>query len=289
MWSALKEVYQSKHQMYYKVTNQDECHLGFQYHDGLNVDTLPFEPEGSCVPGGLYFTDSEHLSKYYRFGRWIRLVTLPRDEPGFQVVRDPSGTKWRANMLTLGRRLDMADPATYAICGSSMLDVDVAFARGYLEVVKWWKDDCIVSLASGSFYHAEAVIVVTAARFDLEARDVCRYISAALDAISVYGHVHILEWWCQEPGLDMRYSYSEKAMDYASLLGHVHVLQWWKESGLDLRYTSSAMDWASRAGHVDVLEWWRQSGLEVRYTRVAIDEALNDDVLRWWIAYGRSL
>ena len=32
---------------------------GFQYVDGLNRDKLPFSETGSCVPGGLYFTERD--------------------------------------------------------------------------------------------------------------------------------------------------------------------------------------------------------------------------------------
>ena len=43
--------------MYFKITNASENHHGLQYHTGLVEDILPFQEEGSCVPGGIYFTD----------------------------------------------------------------------------------------------------------------------------------------------------------------------------------------------------------------------------------------
>ena len=48
--------------MYLKITNEAENHNGLQYHDGLIQDILPFKKEGSCVPGGIYFSD-----EYSRF------------------------------------------------------------------------------------------------------------------------------------------------------------------------------------------------------------------------------
>ena len=43
---------------YYKITNKEENHNGFQYKDGLNIDTIEFDPNGSCRPGGLYYTNN---------------------------------------------------------------------------------------------------------------------------------------------------------------------------------------------------------------------------------------
>ncbi len=37
---------------------------GFVYTDGLNIDTIPFNPQGSCSAGGLYFTDSANLTGF---------------------------------------------------------------------------------------------------------------------------------------------------------------------------------------------------------------------------------
>ena len=41
---------------FYKLTNETEKHHNFQYQDGLNVDTVEFNPVGKCSAGGLYFT-----------------------------------------------------------------------------------------------------------------------------------------------------------------------------------------------------------------------------------------
>ena len=51
--SQFNELY--KDQKFVKLTNENECHNNFQYKDGLNVDTIKFNPTGLCQPGGLYF------------------------------------------------------------------------------------------------------------------------------------------------------------------------------------------------------------------------------------------
>ena len=41
----------------YKFTNKDEYHHGLPYHDGVNIDIVPFNPSGECSSGGMYFFD----------------------------------------------------------------------------------------------------------------------------------------------------------------------------------------------------------------------------------------
>jgi hypothetical protein len=76
------------------------CHNGFTYKEGLNVDTLPFNPSGSCEPGGLYYTSLDHLEKWRHDERWplIADVTIPADA---RVHTEPCGTKWKADKLVL--------------------------------------------------------------------------------------------------------------------------------------------------------------------------------------------
>jgi phosphoribosylformylglycinamidine (FGAM) synthase-like amidotransferase family enzyme len=33
---------------FYKLTNKSEIHNNFQFQDGINIDTIPFNPHGSC-------------------------------------------------------------------------------------------------------------------------------------------------------------------------------------------------------------------------------------------------
>jgi len=90
---------------YYKVTNKEECHIGLQYKDGLNIDPLPFndDQEQSSIPGGIYFTDAEHIFMFLLFGCFIREINIPKDA---KVVKDTDGNKWRADRVIFGRRYD---------------------------------------------------------------------------------------------------------------------------------------------------------------------------------------
>ncbi len=101
----------------FKVTNTEECHKGYQYIDGMNV--LPHnemfcdDDTQSCVSGRLYFTNREFLHKFYQYGVWLREITLPVNEEDFQLVSDPSGDKWGANMLYLGQKYPLYSLDTF--------------------------------------------------------------------------------------------------------------------------------------------------------------------------------
>ena len=43
--------------MYFKITNSEENHYGYQYHDGLNELKEEFndDPNASCVMGGFLY------------------------------------------------------------------------------------------------------------------------------------------------------------------------------------------------------------------------------------------
>ncbi len=87
-----------------KLTNHDECHNGLQFVTGLNVDPIVFNPNGSCSPGGIYFTDSTHIYKWvttlpYTIS-WIRRVIIPDDAR----VYIESNDKIKADKIILGGR-----------------------------------------------------------------------------------------------------------------------------------------------------------------------------------------
>lgn len=82
---------------YYKITNSNENHHGFQYRDGLNILVEPFNdnPNESCCSGGFYFTDIENIFRFLWFGIYLREIELPTDDPDFKVIHN--GDKSRCN------------------------------------------------------------------------------------------------------------------------------------------------------------------------------------------------
>ena len=72
---------------YYKITNKNECHHGFQYVNGLNIDTNKFQEKGSCCSGGLYFTDKEHILEFWKFGKYMTVQCVRCQHIAFAALR----------------------------------------------------------------------------------------------------------------------------------------------------------------------------------------------------------
>jgi len=82
---------------FYKFTNKQENHNGLQYHDGLNIDLLSFNPSGDCESGGIYFAREDIL---FFCDFWLREV-IPIEE----IYENPGEPKkWKAHQVVLGKR-----------------------------------------------------------------------------------------------------------------------------------------------------------------------------------------
>ena len=126
---------------YYKITNAEENHHGFQYKDGLNILIEKFNdnPEEHCCAGGLYFTNAKNIFKFLDYGIYLREITLPVDNLDFKMVIDEN--KYRANMIILGKRYELANVETIKMLIEAGANTDCVLKwsakNGYLEVVKY--------------------------------------------------------------------------------------------------------------------------------------------------------
>jgi hypothetical protein len=87
----------------YNFYPSHEKHFGFQYVTGLNIDTIPFNPNGFCKEGGLYFCE---CSKFYMYLddedyeiKYIRRVLIP-DDAMVYVERN----KFKADRIILSEK-----------------------------------------------------------------------------------------------------------------------------------------------------------------------------------------
>ena len=83
-----------------RICNPNKIHYNYEWHDGENVDILPFNAEGECLPGGLYFTTLEHLLYYnncttYLGDHWFVRVTVDDNEDVWQEFNG----KWKAHRV----------------------------------------------------------------------------------------------------------------------------------------------------------------------------------------------
>ena len=133
--------------MYFKITNEEENHNGFQYADGLNILEEKFndDPDRFCCEGGFYFTDSVNIFNFLSYGIYLREVTLPTNNPDFKMVKDKFGDKWRANMIILGKRYDLFNVDTIKFLIEKGADIYTniislyhwSAKNGYLDIIKF--------------------------------------------------------------------------------------------------------------------------------------------------------
>ena len=93
----------------FKVLNSNFNQRGYQYKLGLNKLDKPFEKEGSCVAGGLYYTNLENISRFFEgYGNIVCQVTIPEDA---EYVQDSNEDiiKFRASELILSNPLSIPD------------------------------------------------------------------------------------------------------------------------------------------------------------------------------------
>jgi len=91
--------------IFYKLTNETENHNGFQFQDGLNIDTYPININ-ECSQGGLYFTDKNNILRWIKYNgkemKYIREVEILDDSLIF--IEDK---KYKTNKFILKQRQEL--------------------------------------------------------------------------------------------------------------------------------------------------------------------------------------
>ena len=151
MYSASNNALSENSGLYFKITNYNENHNGFQYVDGLNILCEEFndDPNKSCCAGGLYFTNAENIFKFLDYGIYLREIILPTENPDFRMIKDKDD-KWRANMIVLGKRYDLSNVETFQYLVEKGANIHACsdFAlkwsklKGHTEVYKFLKSKC---------------------------------------------------------------------------------------------------------------------------------------------------
>ncbi len=76
-YSKVNENTKTNPSQYVKVLRSDLTHNDYKYKVGLNKDKLPFNPTGSCKPGGLYFTTFANVMNFLDYGTLIADADIP--------------------------------------------------------------------------------------------------------------------------------------------------------------------------------------------------------------------
>ncbi|AGF84830.1 repeat protein [Moumouvirus goulette] len=231
--------------LYFKITNEKECHHGFQYINGKNILKEEFnnDPKATCVSGRFYFTEPKYIVRYLNYGIYLREVYLPTDDPNFQMIKDPDGDKYGANMIILGEKRDLRDLETWKYMVSKGVDIHInndyalrrASVQGHFKIVQYLVEN-------GANLHAE---------------DYC-----ALRLACNNNHFEVVKYLI-ENGANI-HANDDYALIRASMYGQFEMVQYLVENGANLHAKDDyALRLACRNGHFEVVKYLIENGANV--------------------------
>lgn len=253
---------------YYKITNENEKHNGYQYKDGLNVldESVKKIRYGSQV--GFSFTDVENIFKFLDFGHNLREITLPDT---CKLVKYPDGHKFRTNQIIFGKKYDLKDPNTFKMLiehGANIHDghaIRWAAQHGRVEVVRCLlekgvnidvNNNCAIKGAS-MFGHIETVSFLVENGVDIHADD-----NYAILEASGNGHIKVVNYLV-ENGADI-YARDNEALRNACMNGFIEVVKYLVENGADIHARDNeALLYACLNGHLDVVRYLAENGADI--------------------------
>lgn len=284
---------------YFKITNDTETENGFQYLDGLNLPLTYTD-----------ITTLQHIPNYFHYGRWLREIILPKDDPDFKMKRIDKGRYNDVNKLIFGQRHSLLDPLTFK---KFKLPINYYIVENLsqisdLQILGTWLNWLLFQLDETHYFENHQ----TTPPIESWWFDNYRQIYTELKRYSCNEYINenrlleILDRW-YEYGLYLKHNqskiiqnseihywllvglkllHSSNIIDYASNYNFLKILIWWKKSHLKMAYTSQSLYLASIYKHYDILNWWRDSGFQLKYDNDIIDSLSHSgsiEVLNWWI------
>lgn len=258
--------------MYFKITNKDEIHNKLQYHDGIVEDILPFNdnPEDSCCEGGIYFSDEKNIFRFCEYGQWIRQVEIPE---GAKFIKDPSGTKWRANKLFFHPRKEFFTVEMFQWLIEQGADINVGNAyllnfcvhKNLVELIKLLiKNGINVHAKNGRAlrtslmlkrFDITKILIDEHKKFHLLDKNIL-FLLARLNCLDMLKTV-------SANGADIHVD-NGRLVRYCAFYGHLEMLKYLIEVGVKFNGKASyinsfhgktALDWAKERGFTDIIDY----------------------------------
>lgn len=260
------------HETYYKLTNKREKHYDFQYKNGLNILTQPFNdnPNDSCIEGGFYFSDAKNIFNFLDFSSYyLRKIKLPTSDPDFKMVRDPLEDKWRCNKIILGERLKLSDPEVYKLLLSEISNnydriLNYSSFHGNLRVIKFLvangfpinNDDALILSSSNGHLSTVKFFVKHGVDIDVKKR-------TALLRASMHGHLNVVKFMVEKAGCTNQ-EWINAAMRYAAYEGYLNIVAYLLDQGANIHiFDNEVLTTASRNGHLALVKFLVKNGANV--------------------------
>ena len=221
---------------YYKILKNDMIHHSFQYKEGLNVDTNPFNETSNCG-GGLFFSDAENILSFRQYGDLIAEVEIPAGTKIVQV-----GDKYKAHAIIIKNIKPIWTVDTFKYFIEEGIDIhtenDWAFRyaaeNGNLELVKFLVDNNA---------------------------DIHAYNDYAFRYAAGYGYLDIVEYLIDK-GVDI-HTENDWAFRHAVENGHLDVVRYLFDNGVNVHIMDDAIIWAAANNHLDMVEYLVSKGADI--------------------------
>lgn len=223
--------------IYYKITNKNENHDGYQYRDGINTSDEPFEKSGSHIRRDFHFTTIDNIFKYLDDGCIVREIKLPQK---CKWVKDSDGYGYRANTIILGNKYDLQNPKTFEMLVKRGADIHT-------------DDDYVIIWASRCGYID--VLRYLVENININPCDVC-----VLWA-SKKGHIEVVRY-LMEKGINI-HIYDDYALKLASEKGHFEMVRYFVEMGASMDAGNDALRRAAENGHFKVVRYLVEKGADI--------------------------
>ena len=231
---------------YYKILPEDLKCRGFQYHEGLNIDTNIIDAKKCSY--GLHFADAEHILSFYDYGTIIAEVEIPEGAVVYHF-----GTKSKADKIILKNLRPLWSVDTIKALIQEGVDVESykdymlceAARNGDLDTIKYLTEH-------GANTHA--------------------WDNSAFGYAARKGYLDIIKYLV-EHGADI-HADDDFALRTASCYGQLEVVKYLVEQGTDIHANNDdALCWSSVYGYFDVVKYLVKHGANIH--------AQEDFAIRW--------
>ena len=213
---------------YYKILPEDLNCRGFQYHEGLNIDTNTIN-EYECSYG-LHFSDAKYILSFYGHGTMIAEVELPEDA----IVYHFDG-KSKADKIILKNLRPLWSAETLEVLIQEGADFEV------------YKYHLLYEAAKNGYLNAIKYIIEHGANVHIDNDD-------TLYLATYYGHFDVAKYLVEQ-GADI-HALNDRALRIASENGYLDIVKHLVEHGANIH---AMENWAIRYADTPEIEKYLKS------------------------------
>ena len=236
---------------YYKILPKDLICKGFQYQEGLNIDTKKITPY-KC-DNGLHFSDAKHILSFCGYGSVVAEVELPEDAVIYHF-----NNKSKADKIILKNLRPLWSVET----------IKALIQEG--AIIESAKDDLLCNASENGYLDVIKYLVEQGA-------DIHIYDDCPLHWASYYGYLDIVKYLVEQ-GANI--NVNERIIYMTLERGHFDVAEYLIEHGANIHADyDCALRWASKYSHIDIVKYLIKQGANIH--------ALDDEALQQASVHGR--